>query len=292
MVNVALVDRNSDRFSIHRLVQDAFRYWCDKDEACEHFTAAVHIVHQFFPRQVNGRPMHDSWDKCRDLIQHGQVLAERFEELQGRFPGMGAPAELTELLKSCGWYLFEMADHPTTLKLLDTAIKTCLDEESEIYAHLLNTIGCCSFELSYLARCRRVWDKALAIREAWAKRKSPGAEEEWANQLNNYGNLESAEGNYESALTYFSRAREIRLRLGKAAIVPLGVTYMTTGRALFLMRKYEEAIAEYKRAEAIFLDKFGKDAHFMAQCVSQRPGSRGYYADTSSLQLELRVREP
>ena len=205
---------------------------------------------------------------------------------------MGAPAELTELLKSCGWYLFEMADHPTTLKLLDTAIKTCLDEESEIYAHLLNTIGCCSFELSYLARCRRAWDKALALREAWAKRKSPGAEEEWANQLNNYGNLESAEGNYESALTYFSRAREIRLRLGKAAIVPLGVTYMTTGRALFLMRKYEEAIAEYKRAEAIFLDKFGKNAHFMAQCVSQRPGSRGYYADTSSLQLELRVREP
>jgi hypothetical protein len=66
-------------------------------------------------------------------------------------------------------------------------------------------------------------------------------------------------------LTYFSRAKEIRLRLGKDAIVPLGVTYITTGRALFLMRKYDEAIAEYKKAEGIFLDKFGRDAHFMAQ---------------------------
>ncbi|KAH6848068.1 P-loop containing nucleoside triphosphate hydrolase protein [Chaetomium sp. MPI-CAGE-AT-0009] len=267
LVNFALVDRNSDHFTIHRLVQDAFRYWCGKDEAYEHFTAAVHIVHQFFPRQVNGRAMHESWDKCRDLIQHGQVLAARFEELQTRFPELEAPAQLTELLRSCGWYLFEMADHPTTLKLLDTAIKACPDQQSETYAHLLNTIGCCSFELSYLTRCRQVWDQALAIRESWAKKSAPGAEEEWANQLNNYGNLESAEGNYESALSYFSRAKDIRLRLGNDAIVPLGVTYMTTGRTLFLMRKYEEAIAEYKKAEAIFLDKFGKDAHFMAQYV-------------------------
>lgn len=40
---------------------------------------------------------------------------------------------------------------------------------------------------------------------------------------------------------------------------------MTTARALFLLGKYEEAIAEYKNAERIFLDKFGSDGHFMAQ---------------------------
>lgn len=108
--------------------------------------------------------------------------------------------------------------------------------------------------------------RALAIREAWAKKKVPGAEEEWANQLYNHGNLESAEGNYELALTtYFSKSKEIRLRLGKDAIVPLGVTYMCIGRALFLMHKYEEALVEYEKAEAIFLEKFGKNAHFMAQ---------------------------
>ena len=76
-----------------------------------------------------------------------------------------------------------------------------------------------------MVRYRNVWDKALAIREAWAKDKAPGTEEEGANQLNNYGNLELAEGNYESASEYFSRAGYIRLRLRKDAIVPLSVTY-------------------------------------------------------------------
>jgi tetratricopeptide (TPR) repeat protein len=81
-----------------------------------------------------------------------------------------------------------------------------------------------------------VYREAELIRETGAKRESPGADEKWANQFNNYGDLESAEGNYESALSYFSRAKKIRLQLSRDAIVPLGVTYMTTGRALFLMQ--------------------------------------------------------
>jgi tetratricopeptide (TPR) repeat protein len=88
-----------------------------------------------------------------------------------------------------------------------------------------------------------VYHESELIRETGAKRESPGADEEWANQFNNYGNLESAEGNYESALSYFSRAKKIRLQLSQDAIVPPGVTYMTTGRALFLMQSCKEALA-------------------------------------------------
>lgn len=218
---MSLFERKSDQsFSIHRLIQDAFRYWCDKDQALQHFRAAVHIVHQFLPCQVNGRPMHDS----RDLIQHGQILATRFNELQERFPGeIEPPSELLELLKSCAWYLFEMADHAAAIALLDTVLETVPDKarNTEIYAHLLNAIARCSFELNDLARCRRELDKALTVREEWVRKKAPGAEEELANTLNDYGNLESAEGKHESALSYFSKARTIRLKLSKNAIVPL-----------------------------------------------------------------------
>ncbi|KAK3367393.1 P-loop containing nucleoside triphosphate hydrolase protein [Lasiosphaeria ovina] len=265
LANIALIDRNSDPFSIHRLVQDAFRHWCDEKELSQHFASAVHLVHQFFPRQVNGRPMHDCWNRCRELIQHGQILADRFEEMRKRWPDIEAPPSLVELLKSCAWYLFEMADHHSTIRLLEIAISACPDTQSELYAHLQNTIGCCSFELSDLRRCRQVWDKALAIRQTWAKKKIPGAEEELANQLNNYGNLESAEGHYDPAMRYFDQAKAIRLRLGNEAIVPLGVTYMTTGRALFLKGEYGAALTEYKKAEDIFVAKFGQEAHFMAQ---------------------------
>lgn len=218
---MSLFERKSDQsFSIHRFIQDAFRYWCDKDQALQHFRAAVHIVHQFLPCQVNGRPMHGS----RDLIQHGQILATRFNEVQERFPGeIEPPSELLELLKSCAWYLFEMADHAAAIALLDTVLETVPDKarNTEIYAHLLNTIARCSFELNDLARCRRELDKALTVREEWARKKAPGAEEELANTLNDYGNLESAEGKHESALSYFSNARTIRLKLSKNAIVPL-----------------------------------------------------------------------
>ncbi|KAK5660039.1 hypothetical protein OQA88_13507 [Cercophora sp. LCS_1] len=125
----ALIDEISKGvFSIHRIVQEAIRYWCNGDEAYKYFTAAVHVVYEHFPRQVSGRPMPGNWDKCQDLIQHDQILAERFEELQNRFPKLEAPAELFELLKSCGWYLFEMADHPPAIQLLDKALKTCADE--------------------------------------------------------------------------------------------------------------------------------------------------------------------
>lgn len=61
----------------------------------------------------------------------------------------------------------------------------------------------------------------MTIREEWARKKALGAEEELANTLYDYGNLESAEGKHESALSYFSKARTIRLKLSKSVIVPL-----------------------------------------------------------------------
>lgn len=158
-----------------------------------------------------------------------------------------------------------MADHPTALHMLEIAQDACPEKGSELYAHLLNTVGCCSFELNDLERCRRTWEEALAIRRTWAEKNAVGAEEELANQLNNFGNLESAEGMYDSALTFFDQAREIRLRLGADAIVPLAVTYMTTGRAFFLKGMYDEAMENYQEAEEIFMKVFGEKCHFMAQ---------------------------
>ena len=85
------------------------------------------------------------------------------------------------------------------------------------------------------------------------------------NALNNLGVTEATDGNLKEAISLFSRAEKIRARLGKPAVVSLAVTHMTTGRALFLQKDYSGAIARYKSAEEIFLDKYGADGHFMAQ---------------------------
>lgn len=158
-----------------------------------------------------------------------------------------------------------MADHRAALHLLEIAQNACDDKHSELYAHLLNTVGCCSFELNDLQLCRQTWEEALTLRKSWAKKNVPGAEEELANQLNNFGNLESAEGNYDEALDLFAKAKTIRVKLGADAIVPLAVSHMTTGRAYFLKGMLPEAMDNYKQAETIFFDQFGPKAHFMAQ---------------------------
>ncbi|KAF2968413.1 hypothetical protein GQX73_g5174 [Xylaria multiplex] len=268
LTQMALIDCDDSRITIHRLVQDAYIYYHLDSQRYEELENAlntsVSLLFHSFPRQINGRPMHDNWKQCNNLIQHAKWLADRCAEIRSIIPKFHPPPDTTELLKSCAWFLFEMADHRTAIHVLEISKELCLDQKSELYAHLLNTNGCCAFELNDLTTCRQDWEKALAIREIWAKRGVPGAEEELANQLNNFGNLESGEGRYDSALEFFGRAKKIRLRLGKEAIVPLGVSHMTTGRAYFLKGMHAEALQHYKSAENIFLDHFGVNGHFMA----------------------------
>ncbi|KAI1110909.1 hypothetical protein F5Y14DRAFT_335750 [Nemania sp. NC0429] len=268
LTQMALIDCDNSRITIHRLVQDAYiHYHLDSqryDQLEKAVTASVSILFQSFPRQINGRPMHNDWEQCNSLIQHAKWLADRCAEIRSIISTFRPPPDTTELLKSCAWYLFEMADHRTAIHVLEIAKELCMDQKSELYAHLLNTNGCCAFELNDLITCRQDWEKALAIREIWAKRGVPGAEEELANQLNNFGNLESGEGKYDSALGFFDRAMKIRLKLGKEAIVPLGVSHMTTGRAYFLKGMHDEALQHYEKAEKIFQDQYGMKGHFMA----------------------------
>ncbi|KAI1125666.1 P-loop containing nucleoside triphosphate hydrolase protein [Nemania abortiva] len=264
---MALANLDGPTITIHRLIQDAYvQYLLDGERKAleDAFSSAITVLQQRFPHQVNGRPMHGEWEKCRELVEHTKWLADHYSQLRSILTSFPVKQDLAELLKHCAWYLFEMADHRTALHMLEIAQDACAEKRSELYAHLLNTIGCCSFELNDLQRCRQSWEEALDIRQFWEKQNVPGAKEELANQFNNFGNLESAEGMYESALDLFEKARKIRVKLGTDAIVPLAVTYMTTGRAYFLKGMYLEAWNNYQKAEEIFMEILGRESHFMA----------------------------
>jgi hypothetical protein len=79
------------------------------------------------------------------------------------------------------------------------------------------------------------------------------------------GVLESACGNIKAALELFKRAEAIRIPIGEEVILPLGVTHMITGRALFLQQQYTAALSRYSLAEEIFVRATGPRGHFMAQ---------------------------
>lgn len=103
---MALVDLDEPNITVHRLIQDAYIHYLletggQRLEAA--FASAIHLLYQRFPRQINGRPMHGDWQKCRELIEHARWLAERFSEVRAMRKGFPIPKGLAELLKHCAW---------------------------------------------------------------------------------------------------------------------------------------------------------------------------------------------
>ncbi|MCJ1359550.1 MAG: hypothetical protein MMC33_009552 [Icmadophila ericetorum] len=266
----ALIEKNNSMLSLHRLVQEAFIHSRKLEQLQEHFEAAFLLLYRSFPGQINGRPMHNDWKQCRSLIQHCQHSAKVFKECIDLELIARPPQYLGELLKSCAWYLFELSDYKAALTLIEIANTACVNKETEIYAHLLNTAASCSFELNDLKRCREASEQGLRLRTKFLEEKIPNAEVELANNLNNFGNLESAAGNLDEALTWFGRAEEIRTRIGEEEIVALGVTHLTTGRAYFLKKEYSQALSRYKMAEDIFAKKLGPNNYFAAHLAYAR----------------------
>ncbi|KAH8601746.1 hypothetical protein B0O99DRAFT_588930 [Bisporella sp. PMI_857] len=278
LIKAALIDKNKATdndtlvLSIHRLVQEAFLYNCGDNDRQEYFDASVQIVYEAFPHQINGRPFFNEWIKCKAAIQHGVSLVERFLEFQGKrsLKSLRPSPVFGELLKNCAWYKLEVGEHNSSLAILEVARKACMDKSSELYAHLLNTEGCCYFEKNDLQKCREAWEPALKIREAAAKSGSADAMEEYSVQVNNFGNLETAEGHIDEAIKSFSKAEKMRLAMGPTGLTSLGLTHMTSGRAYFEKKDFSEAAKRYDKAEAIFVEKFGARGHFMAHLAYAR----------------------
>ena len=158
-------------------------------------------------------------------------------------------------------YTYEVGEHEEAKKLLNIAFDICTDHESLLYAHFCNTAGVIDFELNHLHESRRFMEAALDIRRAHLK----PDDEELANSINNMGNIESAEGNIDTALEFFNEAEDIRVKLGDEGAIPLAVTYLTQGRAYYLKNDFEEALDRYNQAETIALRFAGRNSILLAK---------------------------
>ena len=78
------------------------------------------------------------------------------------------------------------------------------------------------------------------------------------------GNLESAQGNFETAQTLFDRAVAIRDAQGETAANQLALLYLCIGRNLFWQKQYDEAEKTYAKAENLFVRTLGADKSYMA----------------------------
>ena len=103
LANYALIKREGDVISLHRLIQKAFLFSLEDIERQRVFEATVKLVNSAFPKQINARPLLDRWPECQKYVQHALTLAETFHKNKSsRVPIQTLP-ELGELLKNCVW---------------------------------------------------------------------------------------------------------------------------------------------------------------------------------------------
>lgn len=134
------------------------------------------------------------------------------------------------------------------------------DKDSTLYAHVMNSEGAAYYDMNHLAPSRTAHEITLEIRQKLL----PAGHAEIANALGNLGNVESAEGNYTTALDYLERAAEIRTKLGGEGSVYLALTYMQIGRVYALQNKDADAYQMIQKSESILNRRGGRNRLFIA----------------------------
>ncbi|KAF2762060.1 hypothetical protein EJ05DRAFT_496932 [Pseudovirgaria hyperparasitica] len=115
LINAALVkhDRHSRTFSIHRLVQKAFRMFLSPIERHDAFKNAATLTFKAFPDPRRGGTagpisLYDTWDQCATYFLHVISLKDRFREEIHLNPQFTALPLYCRLNNSCQRYLLEI----------------------------------------------------------------------------------------------------------------------------------------------------------------------------------------
>jgi tetratricopeptide (TPR) repeat protein len=169
-------------------------------------------------------------------------------------------------------YLHEIGDYEVSQRVVNTAMNSCDDKTSLLYAQLLSITGSRFYDLNRLTECRDMWTAALKIRKDRLDHDDPLI----AAILHNLGNLETASGNLEESRDAFDRATLIWKEGGDETASELALTYLCLGRLHMLRGALGKAEDMVRLSEGIFVRKLGKDKGVMAH-VHLGYGNIHYY---------------
>ena len=102
LLEAKLVRREKNVLSVHRVVQEAF-YHVFVVERQDAYNAAVKLIYEAFPKQINGRPLFPVWERCENYIQDGLFLAYKWRDFKKLGTKIAAPEGFSELLKNVAW---------------------------------------------------------------------------------------------------------------------------------------------------------------------------------------------
>lgn len=106
LLEARLIQEDDRNFVIHRVYQEAVIGIYDSIEALQaSFDATTQILHEAFPVQLMGRPLHKEWPRCQTYVQHVVRLSKLFVEFRRGQDSFSPSLDFVRLLSNCGWWV-------------------------------------------------------------------------------------------------------------------------------------------------------------------------------------------
>jgi tetratricopeptide (TPR) repeat protein len=246
----SLAEVTGDALSVHRLVQAVMRDRLPDDPSKTWVEAAVGLINQAFPSQVERNP--SAWPVCWRLLPHALASAGQAEALQL------APQATARLLNQTAGYLRERAQFAEAKVALERALgisEAAYGPDHPAVATAVNNLGNVLWDLGDLAGARAACERALRIHEAAYGPDHP----EVAIDVNNLGNVLQGLGDLAGARAAFERA----LRIDEAVYGPdhpaVATDVNNLGNVLQGLGELAGARAAFERALEILRRFLGDD---------------------------------
>ncbi|KAF2229279.1 hypothetical protein EV356DRAFT_580965 [Viridothelium virens] len=265
----ALIKRNGDRISLHRLVQKAFRHspsGLSSPRFQSAFEATVLLVRDRFPSTLRGQSLVDHGQDASLYLPHILALSKVWQSSQETKQPLQSCEAFVELLHDSSWYQFEIGTFDECLIQLEVAERACKDKQSMLCGRLYNTRACLCHELNNNPGCKEACKKCLAIYENLPD-STPDLSVHLANAKSNFGNAMAAECRWDEALSLYRLAEQERLQLGPSGAYYLGLSYLSIGRVYFFQGQLSEAEEFYQKTRRLYTEHGYEKSFLMASLL-------------------------
>ncbi|KAI0098054.1 hypothetical protein GGR51DRAFT_577299 [Nemania sp. FL0031] len=262
---LGLIGANNHSFSLHRLVQVAFMMQLNSEERQRIVDSASSLLQLASPNKGYGG-LCDTWPQHQKYVQHGAALASWFEKLATTGQKVASSPAFVNLILSCAWYLIESGSEREACSLFEIALDAHGPKFDLEEGDLLNGLGMAYFSLNEIHKSRNCLTRSQRIRKSLLKPNDLYL----ATTFQNMGNVDYAEGSFQSAILNFEKSISIRethngnfvaamanpnderTKAEKAHHTSIAATYLSKARAYLETSNYELAFSNLKLSLSFF----------------------------------------
>ena len=280
LLHYALVQREGDTLTLHRLVQRVLRDRLNSTTQRRWAKRAVQIINRAFPV-----PEFSNWSRCEQLLPHAQICTRWIQKW-----GLNSE-ESGWLLNSTGFYLHHRAAYTEAEPLYRQARaiteRTLGPDHPKLAATLDNLARLYAAQGRY-AKAEPLYQQARAIKEKTLGPDHP----KLATTLHNLARLYADQGRYAEAELLYQQDLAITEKALGLDHPELAVTLQNLGLLYAGQGRYVKAEPLYQQARAIKEKTLGLDHPSLATTLdnlAQLYADQGRYAEAEPLYRQARA---